>query len=229
MIGSGLHRKRKMKRSILFIMCILLIIGCTKWKLEKKDLCNSTLCNQYYDVWKNIFLSSNNMSEEYFKKHVFPYHTEIATWNSGESFRKSYQIKIDWFICTLSDQFIVKTSETTYPALTITRGDYLTESEIIQVLSAYAFSSSMNVVESDEHLKYSSYKKAVNDICCDHDKITSASKIRYFEKKPVFTPNGHPYLIFGGIHDQQENKCFEGKLDLITGECDVSDCNCVIY
>jgi len=215
-----------MKKSILIFISILLVISCTKLKLEKKDLCDSQLCNQYYDVWKSIFLKNNNMSAEYFKKHVFPYHSEISTWNSGESFRISYQIKIDWMICKLSDQFIIKTSETTYPTLTITRGDYLTESEINQVISAYAFSSSINVIESNDHLKYSSKRKAIKALCYDEDKISNASEYRFFDKKPIFTPNGHPYLMFTGVINQQENKCFDGKLDLITGDCDVSDCNC---
>lgn len=141
-------------RKLIFIpLFAIVLISCKKDKLEKVNLCDSALCTQYYAVWKDIFLTRNNMTEEYFNKHINPYKTEMTSWNEGESFRVSYQVSIDWMICKLEDQFIVNiTSETLFPDLTVKRGDYLTESEINQTISAFAFSSSINVIESNDHL-----------------------------------------------------------------------------
>lgn len=219
-----------MKNTILISLCILILGSCSKEKLEEVNLCDSPLCTQYYDTWKNVFISQNNMTEEYFNDHIIPYKTEISLWNEGESFRVYYQVSIDWMICKRSDQFIINiNSEILYPALNVNRGEYLTEVEINQVISAHAFSSSINVIGSDNQLKYSSKKKALKAIRNEAgtNKIDFA-RYKYFAKKPVFTPNGHPYMVANGVIDKNENKCLKSTIDLITGEIEINECPCWI-
>ncbi|NTW33500.1 MAG: hypothetical protein HGB12_12910 [Bacteroidetes bacterium] len=218
-----------MKKIIFITLFALALASCSKDKFEKVNLCDSPLCNQYYEVWKNIFLNRNNMTKEYFDKHIIPFSSEISTWNSGESFRVRYQVNIDWMICKLNDPFIIKTSEITYPSLTIPRGVYLTEFEINQAISASAFSSSINVIGSIEHLKYSSKRNALRAIRdkAGNNKI-DFENYRYYELTSAFTPNGHPYMQGNGIIDKKENKCIDGTIDLVTGDCVINECACWI-
>jgi len=219
-----------MKNTILISLCLLILGSCSKEKIEEINLCDSPLCTKYYNTWKNIFLSRNNMTEEYFSDHIIPYKTEISSWNKGESFRISYQVSIDWMICKQSDSFIIKiNSETLYPTLNVTRGEYLTEVEINQVISLYAFSSFINVINSDDQLKYPSKKKALKEIRNEAgmNKIYFAG-YKYFIYKPVFTPNGHPYMLANGVIDEDENKCLQTTIDLTTGEIDINEYPCWI-
>lgn len=171
------------------------------------------------------------MTESYFTNHIFPYRTEIQTWNSGESFNISYQVNIDWMLCNLHDQFIVRidSSETTFPALTVTRGNYLSEEEINQVLFAFAFNSSMNVIAPIEQLKYASKRDALKEM---RDRAGNSrlkfTGYRYLDNGPLFISNGHPYMNGYGTLNKNENRCIYGAIDLVTGDCEINEGVCVI-
>ncbi len=202
--------------SIVFFLIVL--TGCKK---EKIELCESTHCKEYMGVWENLFKSRNGISDTYFKEHITITKTELSNWMDGESFSIYYTVKIDWATIKNHDQFIIKIDSAAppYPSLTVSRTNYLTESEINQVLDNYAFSSSMTKVNPDSKLKYSSKIKALSAL----QNIANTKKIKfnglyYKDQKPVFNVNGHPYLEGIGKLNKHDNSCIYGEIDLITGE-----------
>jgi hypothetical protein len=212
-------------------MFFIIIAGCKdKLKLEEKNLCNTDICNQYYDVWKHILMTRSNMSEEYFDNHIFPYSSEIWTWRDGENFLVYYQVKIDWMLYTTSDHFIIKIdSPDPLPYLTAPRGVYLTDSIVDQLITENQFGQIMHIIAPVEHLMYSSQKKAISAM---HD-MAGNNKIKfsnyyYSTVEDLITPNGHPYMKGFGTIDESENKCISGQIDLVTGDCEINDCACYI-
>lgn len=175
-------------------------------------------------------MERNGFDEAYFNNHIEPFETSINSWNSGESFRVRYRITIDWMSCDVSDSFIIKIESDHYPNLNISRATYLEQNEINQVLSNYAFNSSMNVISPIEELKFRSKNDAMNELRENaNNNSIKFSEYMYKYAKPFFTPNGHPYIVGSGEIDRDNNECIKGELDLYTGEWEVKERPCVIY
>jgi hypothetical protein len=212
-------------------MFFIILSGCKdKLELEEKNLCNTDICNQYYNVWKHILMTRSNMSEEYFNNHIFPYRSQIWYWNEGESFLIYYQVKIGWMLCNTCDDFIIKITTPYIPLLTVPRNVYLDENTIDSLISTNYFDPNMKIISPVENLKYDSQKKALKAM---HDKAGNNkikfSDYKYYNYSLNFTPNGHPYMTGFGTIDESENKCISGEIDLVTGDCEIYDCECKIF
>ena len=216
-------------RILITILLFFILTGCKK---EKIELCDSPQCNEYLGIWENLFKSRNAISDDYFKEHINVTKTSIETWNDGESFRVFYTVKIDWATIGNSDQFIIKIDSTTappYPSLTVSRTNYLTESEISEVVDMRAFSSNITRVSPENALKYSSKFHAVKALqnMAGTTKM-KFSKMYYKESKLNFNANGHPFMVGHGEIKKKENNCMSGEIDLVTGIGEVHKTPCWI-
>lgn len=219
-----------MKKIVFALLLTGMIFSCRKKEEAVKiNLCNSAECEQYFVVWKSIFLKKNNMSEDYFNAHILPTSSSISNWNSGSSFNVQYQVKIDWMTCKLADQFIIRTAatETIYPALDIRRGEYLSETEIERALTMRAFSSEMNTVKPLDHLSFATEEDALIDMKINADSKEVKLGNPYYNRDMFNSPaSGEPML--GGYveSDRKNNKCKSIQLNLITSDCQVLNSAC---
>ena len=174
-------------------------------------------------------MRKNNMSADYFEAHIKPFYTGIMNWNSGQSFRVQYEVKIDWMTCKLSDQFIIQTkaNESLYPSLDIRRGVLLSETEIERTLEMRAFSSEMNTVKTIEHLAFATESDALM-------RMKSVSGYKNVKQGSVHFPkdminsraSGEPSMNGSVELSRKENVCKSIYLNLFTGDCQVIDTQC---
>jgi len=208
-----------MKKSFfLTVILTTLLLSCKK---EKVDICDSQVCVEYQNIWKELFLTRNNITNEYFDEHITITHTNISSWNEGESFRIDYYVEIDWAKISAHDQFIIKKSPNAppYPSLNIPVDTYLTKEDIKKAVNHLAFSSYMTRMYQYNHLKYSSKHKAIKAVKSFIPyKNPSLKRLYYKQDKYNLTSNGHPFFEGGGTINNENNECFNCEIDLITGE-----------
>jgi len=57
------------------------------------SICQSDTCNTYFGIWKELFLSENQMTEEYFNNHISICNTATYKYaNQGIQFELAYNI-----------------------------------------------------------------------------------------------------------------------------------------
>jgi hypothetical protein len=217
-----------MKKLFLISILITFIFSCEK----ETDFCDSKECQDYFKIWRELFISRNQLTESYFKEHVYPYKTEIDTWNDGQSLRVEYKIRIDWAEANLSDQFAIWLDPSTtglYPSIPIPRSTFLSKDQINKMLSIFAFSSSIHKVSKTDHLKYSTREEAINELKAASG-IEELGQGEVFYLSPSFrVDSGHPLLKVNATINRNENKCMQGTLDLVKGENEIRQTVCVIY
>lgn len=218
-----------MKKITLIVLFLTFIFSCEK---VTTDFCDSEECNTYFKIWKDLIISRNQLSESYFNEHVFPYRTEIDSWNDGKSFRVDYKIKIDWAEANLGDQFIIWLDPSTvglYPSKPTPRSTNLSKAQINSLLDIFAFSSSIHKVAKIDHLKYDSREEAIRvlQVASGVENLGSG-EVSY--QNPSFNIDlGHPFLKVFATLNRNENKCLSGKLNLITGDSEIREQPCAIY
>ena len=218
-----------MKRITLIVFLFTIIISCEK---HSTDLCDSEECNTYFNIWKELIISRNQLSEDYFNNHIFPYKTEIDNWNDGKSFRVEYKVKIDWAEANLSDQFIIWLDPSTnglYPSKPTPRSTNLSIVQINSLLDIVAFSSSMHKIAKIDHLKYDSREDAIGVLQIASGVNNLGHGEVAYENPSFNMVLGHPFLKVSATINMNENKCLSGKIDLVTGETEVREQPCAIY
>lgn len=217
-----------MKKVLLISISLAIIFSCEK----ETDFCDSRECQDYFKIWKDLFISRNQLTTAYFDDHVFPYKTQIDTWNDGKSFRVEYKIKIDWAEAILSDQFTIWLDPSTaglYPSVPAPRGTFLSQSVIDKLLNIFAFSSAMHKVVAIDHLSYDSRADAINELQTASG-INDLGNGEVIYENPGYNPgSGHPLLRVEAVIKSGENKCMNGTLNLVTGEKEIRQNPCVIY
>jgi len=193
------------------------------------QLCQSDSCQTYFGIWKELFLSKNQMSQEYFDNHIILCSSTIQNWNDGASFEIYYKVKIGWVDYRLYDQFIIYIASNIYPGLNVPRYVLLSKSQIDTVLNGNYFGSQLGKITPVNELKFPSEVDAMNALIrasnVDTFCIGSVSfQQRSFDKYTA----GHPYFIASGVLNWNENKCIEGSIDLINGETYVNENTCYI-
>lgn len=206
------------KISVLLLFPLLIISSCTK---EQKEICASELCIQYQYVWEDLFKTRNNMTDEYFDKHITIMKTSISSWRSGESFSIDYYTTINWAKIENNDQFIILKSAEAGPfaALNLPVDIYLSKEEINSALDFRAYSSSMANIKAHANLKYKTKALAIEAARKKTPyKNARSGKPFYIADKVNNKASGNPFLTGMGRINKSENRCFETNLDLITGE-----------
>jgi len=193
------------------------------------QICQSDTCQTYFNIWKRLFLSKNEMSGDYFDNHITLCSSTVHKWAEGSSFEIFYKVKVGWAEYRLLDKFIIYIASNLYPGLDIPRNVLLSESQISTVLNSGYFSSKMSKITPVSELKYSSDREAMKA-------LINASYVDTFCFGSVSWPQksfdkyfvGHPYFKASGVLNWEDNKCIEGSIDLITGETNIQENICYI-
>ena len=233
---------------------MILLTSCSKSDSDKKDVqkcdcsrylpstesvyCEGVLsendtCQTYFTIWKALFLTGNNMPEEYFNTHITPCVTNISKVNDGILFDIYYKVDLAWLEVRLYDRFIIWLSPATttgvYPTLNIPRNELLTKEQIRILMANNAFGSKITGVSPITNLKYASRSEAMNALISASkvDTLCSGS-IFYGTLDPKGSSNGHPYIEASATLNWYENKCIHSQMDLVTGEVNVNYEDCII-
>lgn len=215
-----------------FLIILLFFIGLNSCKKQEgaydAGLCATDQCNNYFEVWKDYFLDVNDMEEAYFDAHIFPYASFLESWESGESFKIRYKVKIEWLEVDVRDEFLIRIDpkENKFPQLELPKGQYLFDDQVAVVLNNFAFNSKITRIASVESLNFSSEKnalKALRDVSGEGE--IEFRRYEFKDARLVFTPNGHPYMY--GLVQKQDDVCACGEIDLVTGDGKPYNCECV--
>ncbi len=218
-----------MKKIIVIALFLVFIFSCEK---GKTDFCDSEECDTYFKIWKDLFITRNQLSESYYNDHVFPYKTEIDSWNDGRSFRVDYKVKIDWAEANLGDQFIIWLDPSTaglYPSKPTPRNTNLSKAQINSLLDIFAFSSSIHKVAKIDQLMFESREEAISVLQVASGVENLGSGEVSYENPSFNIDSGHPFLKVFATLNRNENKCLSGKLNLVTGDSEIREQPCMIY
>ena len=185
-------------------------------------VCMSDTCSKYQAIWKELFVEKNNLSQNYFDKHITPSYSRIDQWDEGVSFRICYKVTIGWAVVYRCDVFIIKIKKDNhlFPAINLPRDILLSKDDIRLALNTNAFSSLMLHLSGDETLLFNSNLSAM-------DKLISDSNLNTLCFKEIrINDSGHMVLEAGAQYVNKENSCVEGYIDLINGETTFADVPC---
>lgn len=218
-----------MKHLAILPLFLFICISCAKE--PEPEVCDDPLCNEYFAVWENLLKSRNGMSDMYFQEHITPLKVSLVQAGEVDLLRVAYKVKIGWAADEVEDQFTIRVAASNehFPSLDISRGEFLTEEEINQVVDAFAFSSSMMTIYPVEKLHFSSRAKAMKEL----RKHADGCWLQPWEvhlKQPRFidSGNGHMFLEAGCTMPFEDNECLEGEIDLVNGEAVVRTAPCRI-
>jgi len=236
------------KRTLLFICLILVCLTCTKENYSWRDdpslwtsqyppsevICdgppfNNDTCQTYYDIWKDLFLTKNQISQEYFDSHITQGRTLLHRWNDGISFDIEFTVKVDWAEKKLDDQFVIYIFSKCFPQLDVPRDTLLTKSQIDTIVSGFYFSSHIYKVNPVDELKYSSLEEAVKALrqASGNNSIDTGS-VFYEQGDNDSLTIGNPCLESHGTINWNANQCISCYLDLVTGKTMVEPTYCYI-
>lgn len=188
------------------------------------SICTTEICSTYTAVWKELFMKQNNMTEEYFSKHITITSSETTPpENESARFHIGYRVQNDWAIAEGGGGFIIRIAEddTSYPEIGLSKGTYLTFEEIEAAINHHGFNSWIDKAPKTGPLKYSSMNEALETLI----KAAGVDKLcftRVFLSRSVGTLTLEAYAIYEDIN----NGCIEGTIDLITGYTNVTDVSC---
>ena len=95
------------------------------------SICTTEICSTYTEVWKELFIKRNNMTNEYFSEHITIINSSIFVFD-GEGLEIGYRVQNDWAIAESWDRFVIKIGENNndYPEIGLPKGTYLTLEQI---------------------------------------------------------------------------------------------------
>lgn len=187
--------------------------------------CDSELCENYLNIWEEIFIEKNNLSQAFFDEHIFIKSYYLNDWNSGTSFRVCYGVQIDWGVAYTCDGFIINLDPSTegrFPALDVPRAVYLNKEQVATVVAGTAFSSDINNLINAESLAYNDFDSALEDL------IASSGVDNLCFNTIELNKSGSLIMKALGQYKLKHNSCIEGTVDLITGEKEYREDPCFI-
>ena len=197
------------------------------------SICQSDTCKNYFGIWKELFLAKNQMTEDYFNKHITICNTATYKYsNQGFQFELAYKLTIDWFETKFEEGFMIWLFPSylqSNPAISLPSNILLSKDQISANINNPFFSDLLNTISSTDHLNYSSRQEAVlvlahtagvNSMC------SSTISVQY--QNTPNPPIGHPILTAGAALSWKENQCISGTMDLATDYLETSKHACVI-
>jgi len=181
---------------------------------------NDLLCNEYLNIWKDLFIKQNGLTKEFFNKHITIYGTTFNDWDEGTSFMVCYEVKIDWAISYTCDQFQVKinSGSNLFPALP--RDTYLTK-ENIETTIGQSYASRITKVMNTETLKFSSLDKAIKFLVAEANVTTLCPN-----RISIDEQTGELVLECSATYDFSKNECIAARVGLLNGEPVIHDTTC---
>jgi hypothetical protein len=226
-----------MNKLTLTCLFFVIIFSCTKKKDDRRSIdcsnyydipmpiscsgsiCQSDTCKTYFSIWKELFLSKNQMTQEYFDKHITICNT--GTFKNTQhdiSFYLSYKLTIDWFEVKFDNDFLIWLSPAftqRYPEVGLPNSTLLTKDQINGQINNPFIISPLPAIASVDHLNYSSRLQAINalsDAAGVSGMCLSSLSVQY--QNTVNPPIGHPILTASATLSIKENECVSGIMDL---------------
>ncbi len=240
-----------MKKSFFISLSFLLIFSCSK-TVDRKTvdcslyydilpaplvcsgaICQSDTCITYFNIWKELFLAKNQMTEEYFNNHVTICNTSTyKVPDQGMQFSLVYKFKIDWFETKFEEDIMIWLTPLylqNNPDINLPVNALLSKEQISENIGNPFFATPMNTISQIDHINYSSRQEAINAMACAagvNDMCTSNLSVQYMN---VDNPQiGHPVLTASATVNLEDNKCVSGIMDLATDYIKVEHFACMI-
>jgi len=197
------------------------------------SICQSDTCSTYLGIWKELFLSKNQMTEEYFDNHITICNTATYKYaNQGIQFELAYKLTIDWFETKFEEGFMIWLFPSylqNNPTVNLPSNILLSKDQISANINNPFFGYAIHKISPINHLNYSSRQEAikvmahaagVNDMC----ESTLSIQYQNIDNPPI----GHPVLTAYGALNWNENRCVSGIMDLTTEYLKVQNHACLI-
>lgn len=173
--------------------------------------------------WENVWIKENNVTKEYFDKHILVYNVRYKFWDeididSPFSFIIEYYFEVDWAKAHLKDYYVLPKfehpklkSKQTKIALINKIDEVVSMNYVVEKVSAISDSIYMNVNNTTLHYK----KRNIHDDM----KTKSRNEILKLRQQPL---KGRLIIEFQGNYDFKNNRRLMGKIYLDTGEMEVN-------
>ena len=199
-------------------------------------LCTDELCLYYQQLWRELFIELNDLSDDYFDHHIEVYETCLKLWgnqitNEGSTrFEIYYKINVDWAIAYNFDWIQVKNNKGA-PEINIYPGTYLTKEEIKTYACVWKIYShfgggdfggfyNRQPLPACENLKFDSYKSAMNYLQIKAN-ANHALKFEYIEVNQLTGA-----WMLHTLTQYDDDKCMFATLNLNTGEAIIEKMSC---
>jgi hypothetical protein len=239
-----------MKKTIFISFLFLIIFSCSKtddiitvdcshYSVSPStitcsgSICQSDTCSTYLSIWKELFLTKNQMTEQYFNNHITL--CKIATYkyaNQGIQFEITYKFSIDWFETSFEEGFMIWLYPSylqNNPTVNLPSETLLSKDQISNNINNPFFGHAIHTISPIDHLKYSSRQEAINAMAHAagvNDMCVSTFSIQY--QHTDNPPLGHPILEASAVLNWDENRCASGVMDLSTDYLKVEKNVCII-
>jgi len=190
------------------------------------SLCTTDTCIKYLDIWKELLIEKNNLSQDFFDNNIQLVKSKTSRWNDGISFRICYKLTVKWAVAYNCDKFIIKINKENnlFPTLDLPRDTLLSKDEIRIAVENRAFSSNITELSNSDDLKYSSMENALTTLI----DYANVNKLCYGEIY-INDSTGNLTLSASAEYENETNSCIEGHIDLINGHKVVNDQPCWIF
>jgi hypothetical protein len=239
-----------MKKIASISLLFLIIFSCSKTEdLLKVDcshsigyptgvtcsgsICQSDTCNNYLGIWKELFLTKNQMTEQYFNNHITLCKTATYKYaNQGIQFEITYKFSIDWFETSFEEGFMIWLFPSYFennPTVNLPGETLLSKDQISNNINNPFFGYAIHTISPINHLNYSSRQEAINalthaagvdDMCAN----TLSIQYQNIDNPPL----GHPILEASAVLNWNENRCVSGIMDLSTDYLKTENYACLI-
>jgi hypothetical protein len=183
------------------------------------SICQSDTCSTYLGIWKELFLSTNKMTEEYFNQHITVYNTRTYAYdNQSIQFELKYKLSIDWFETQYLEGFkifLFPSYLQINPDIILPGNVLLSKEQIRTYLSNRSFAFDIHYISQIDHLNYSTQQEAISALAhAGGVNYFCASSLYIQNQSTIDIPSGHPILSAYGTINGNENECISGTMDL---------------
>lgn len=238
-----------MKKIALICLLFLVIFSCSKTDnlltidcsnfvspaplVCSGSICQSDTCNTYLGIWKELFLATNQMTEEYFNKHITICQTATYKYaNQGIQFELAYKLTIDWFETKFEEGFNIWLFPSYFqsnPTINLPSNMLLSKDQISANINNPFFGYAIHNISPINHLNYSTREEAVRV-------LAHAGGVSNLCESTLYTqyqnndniPKGHPVLTAYGALNYDENRCISGIMDLASEYLNIQNHACMI-
>lgn len=175
---------------------------------SKEPPLSADLKEKYFPIWKETFLRMNNMTEDYFSKHIVIENISQSEWNEGESMRIRYLLNIDWSSSRLTDSILIKpvgdayfTQEQVLQNLLSDNGAELYQNQVSRIIPLESIPLFEEIIKN---LKYKCHQSL------------SATETRV--EQGLNRGYGELHLQARGVVDKQRNICKSATVRVKDGE-----------
>jgi len=113
------------------------------------SICTTEICSTYTEIWKELFIKRNNMTDEYFSRHITIINSSISG-NGRERFNIGLRVQNDWAIAESWNGFVIKIGEDDkdYSEIGLPKGTYLTLEQIEIAIDNHVFLSRLEIANN---------------------------------------------------------------------------------